>query len=89
MICNILDNITELYMIKYTIGETFSSGRIILSNNPSDLTVLAIFKFVHRKMKTAFNLDQLHGNFKPFFDCNLIFRDVVWLLSWLLLTNLA
>ena len=39
MIGNILDNTTELYMIKCTIGEIFSSGRAILCNNPSDQTV--------------------------------------------------
>ena len=36
MIRNILDNTTELYMIKYTIGE-------ILYKNPSDQTVVIKF----------------------------------------------
>ena len=39
MIGNILDNTTELYMIKYTFGEIFSSGRATLYKNPSDQTV--------------------------------------------------
>ena len=40
MICNILDtNATELYMIKYTIGEIFSSGGATFYKNPSDQTV--------------------------------------------------
>ena len=36
---NILDNITELRMTKYIIGEIFSSGRTTLYKNPSDQTV--------------------------------------------------
>ena len=39
MIGNILDNTTELYMIKYTFGEIFSSGGATLYKNPSDQTV--------------------------------------------------
>ena len=39
MIGNILDNTTELYMIKYTFGEIFSSGRATLYKKPSDQTV--------------------------------------------------
>ena len=39
MIGNILDNTTELYMIKYIFGEIFSSGGAILYKNPSDQTV--------------------------------------------------
>ena len=39
MIDNILDNITELYMIKYTFGEIFSSRGATLYKNPSDQTV--------------------------------------------------
>ena len=39
MIGNILDNTTELYMIKYTFGEIFSSGGATLPKNPSDQTV--------------------------------------------------
>ena len=39
MMGNILDNTTELYMIKYTIGEIFSSGGATLYKNPSDQTV--------------------------------------------------
>ena len=39
MIGNILDNTTELYMIKYTFGEIFSSGRATLCKNPSDESV--------------------------------------------------
>ena len=40
MIRNILDNTTELYMIKYTFGEIFSSRGETLYKNPSDQTVL-------------------------------------------------
>ena len=39
MIFNILDNITELYMTKYIIGEFFSSSGATLYKNPSDQTV--------------------------------------------------
>ena len=39
MIGNILDNTTELHMIKYTFGEIFSSGGATLYKNPSDQTV--------------------------------------------------
>ena len=39
MIGNILDNTTELYMIKYAFGEIFSSGGATLCKNPSDQTV--------------------------------------------------
>ena len=39
MIGNILDNTTELYMIKYTFGEIFSSGGATLCKNPPDQTV--------------------------------------------------
>ena len=39
MICNILDNTTELYMIKYTFGEIFSSWGETLYKNSSDQTV--------------------------------------------------
>ena len=39
MIGNILENTTELYMIKYTLGEIFSSGGATLYKNPSDQTV--------------------------------------------------
>ena len=39
MIGNILDNTTELYMIKYAFGEIFSSGGPTLCKNPSDQTV--------------------------------------------------
>ena len=39
MIGNILDNTTELYMIKYKFGEIFSSGGATLCKNPSDQTV--------------------------------------------------
>ena len=39
MIGNILDNTTELYMIKYSFGEIFSSGGATLCKNPSDQTV--------------------------------------------------
>ena len=46
MIGNILDNTTELYMMKYTFGEIFSSRGETLYKNPSDQTVryLLIFK---------------------------------------------
>ena len=40
MMRNILDNTTTLYMIKYTIGEIFSSGGATLYKNPSDQTVI-------------------------------------------------
>ena len=39
MIGNILDNTTELYIIKYTFGKNFSSGGATLYKNPSDQTV--------------------------------------------------
>ena len=39
MIGNILDNTTELYMIKYTFGEIFSSGGATLCKDPFDQTV--------------------------------------------------
>ena len=39
MIGNILDNTTELYMIKYAFGEMFSSGGATLCKNHSDQTV--------------------------------------------------
>ena len=38
-IFNNLDNITELWMTKYIIGEIFSSGRATLYKNPPDETV--------------------------------------------------
>ena len=51
MICNILDNNTELYMIKYIIGEIFSSGGATLYKNPSDQTVASLpFHFWPLKM---------------------------------------
>ena len=39
MVFNILDNITELWMTKYIIGDFFSSGGATLYKNPSDQTV--------------------------------------------------
>ena len=39
MIGNILDNTTELYMMKYAFGEIFSSRGETLCKNPSDQTV--------------------------------------------------
>ena len=42
MIGNILDNTTELYLIKYTFGEIFSSGGATLYKNPSDHTVIGL-----------------------------------------------
>ena len=45
MIGNILDNTTELYMIKYTFGEIFSSGGATLCKNHSDQTV-SIFPLI-------------------------------------------
>ena len=39
MIGNILDNTTELYMIKYAFGEIFISGRATLCKNPFDQPV--------------------------------------------------
>ena len=43
MIGNILDNTTELYMIKYTFGEIVSPRGETLYKNPSDQTV-----YMHR-----------------------------------------
>ena len=42
MIGNILDNTTELYMIKYAFGEIFSSGGATLCKDPSDQSVSGI-----------------------------------------------
>ena len=42
MIGNILDNTTELYMIKYAFGEIFSAGGATLCKNPSDQAVILI-----------------------------------------------
>ena len=42
MLCNILDNTTELWMTKYIIGEIFSSGGATLYKNPSDQTVYSL-----------------------------------------------
>ena len=42
MIGNILDNTTELYMIKYTFGEILSSGGATLPKNPSDQAVFSL-----------------------------------------------
>ena len=39
MMDNILDNTTELYMIKYAFGEISNSGGATLCKNPSDQTV--------------------------------------------------
>ena len=44
MIGNILDNTTELYMIKYTFGEIFNSSGATLCKNPSDQTVWLLFR---------------------------------------------
>ena len=44
MICNILDNTTELYMIKYTFGEIVSSRGETLYKNPSDQTVYVLYR---------------------------------------------
>ena len=44
MIGNILDSTTELYLIKYTFGEIFSSGGATLYKNPSDQTVQTLYK---------------------------------------------
>ena len=43
MILNILDNATELWMTKYIIGESFSSGGVTLYKNLSDQTVYRHF----------------------------------------------
>ena len=55
MIGNILDNTTELYMIKYTFGEIFSSGEATLYKNPSDQTainrIIDFLPFFFRKKK--------------------------------------
>ena len=45
MIGNILDNTTELYMMKYAFGEIFSSGGATLCKNPSDQTVTRSYDF--------------------------------------------
>ena len=55
MMGNILDNTTELCMIKYTFGEIFSSGGATLCKNLSDQTVIMhvctyiqpIISFIH------------------------------------------
>ena len=46
MIGNILENTTELYMIKYTFGEIFSSGGATLYKKPSVQTVKPDFFFL-------------------------------------------
>ena len=46
MIGNILDNTTELYIIKYAFGEIFSSGGATLCKNPSDQTVRQVDTFL-------------------------------------------
>ena len=49
MIRNILDKTTELYMIKYTFGEIFSSGGATLPKNLSDQAVsLSVLKVEHK-----------------------------------------
>ena len=48
MIGNILDNTTELYMIKYTFGEIFSSRGETLYKNASDQTVM---RFIFQNMQ--------------------------------------
>ena len=53
MIGNILDNTTELYMIKYTFGEIFSSGGATLCKNPSDQTVYNILVFLEQSSITS------------------------------------
>ena len=45
IIGNILDNATEFFMIKYTFGEIFSSGRATLYKNPSDQSVTYLVKY--------------------------------------------
>ena len=57
MIRNILDNTTELYMIKYTFGEIFSSRGETLCKNPSDQTVRThqkVAKFVKNSFWVQF-----------------------------------
>ena len=43
---NILDNTTELWMTKYTIGEIFSSGGATMYKNHSDQTVIIHHKTI-------------------------------------------
>ena len=57
---NILDNTTELYMIKYTFGEIFSSDGATLPKNPSDQAVLA-----HGEINLIF---PLHSMFLVLFE---------------------
>ena len=52
MIGNILDNTTELYMMKYTFGEIFSSGGATLYNNPSDQTVTYPYNSQHQSVQS-------------------------------------
>ena len=62
MIGNILDNTTELCMIKYAFGEIFSSGGVNLYKNPSDQTV-ATYNFhvdyspIFRKNNPVLNMN--------------------------------
>ena len=71
MIGNILDNTTELYMIKYAIGEIFSSGGATLYKNPSDLTVIylgMILTSAHRYIGQHYQY--CSKIFHPYYDCN-------------------
>ena len=79
MIGNILDNTTELYMIKYRFGEIFSSGRGTLYKNPSDQTVGSLFISVSSgECEIGFS----YSNWKykaltELFQCHVYFRDWV------------
>ena len=70
MIGNILDNTTELYMIKYTFGEVFSSGRATLYTNPSDQTVIS-------GQFTSFPLSRLCKGQKCVY-CSRLLNYVLW-----------
>ena len=60
MIGNILDNTTELYMIKYIFGEIFSSGGATLCKNPSDQTVPDLpFPILPDRILQKIHLDRL------------------------------
>ena len=56
-IFNILDHTTELWRIKYIIGEFFSSGGATLYKNPSDQTMCTSndTQYVSWKMDHGFN----------------------------------
>ena len=65
MIGNILDNTTELHMIKYAFGEIFSSGGTTLCKNPSDQTVTYYFFLKTMNLKVLLivflSIEYIHG----------------------------